>query len=85
MKTIKQLEKEIKEGSKMFGWTSTDGYFDAESRLQTLKDVLKLIDKEFEKQRKTTWDEDEEQSCNPIHQSDFIAWKKQLKQKIQGK
>ena len=48
-------------------------------------ELIKLIDEEFEKQRKTTWDEDSEHSDNPIHQSDFIAWHKEIKFRIEGK
>jgi len=36
-----------------------------------LKDIL-------EKERKRTWEEGEEHSSNPIHQSDFIAMQDEI-------
>lgn len=49
-----------------------------------MEGVLEYINEEFEKQRKITWDGDEEHSCNPIHQSDFIEWHKEIENKIKG-
>jgi hypothetical protein len=78
MKTIKELEEAYGNCEDLDEWC------DIEGRLKALKDVLGLIDESFNEQRKTTWDEDEEHSCNPIHQSDFIAWHKELKKRING-
>ena len=45
---------------------------------ETLKEFLEELKEILEEERTTTWDDDEEHSNNPIHQSDFIAMQKKI-------
>jgi hypothetical protein len=75
---IKNILNQSPDGS--FGSGITLAY--KQGRKDAIDEMIKIIDKEFEKQRKTTWDDFQEHSNNPLHQSDFIAWKEYIKHKI---
>lgn len=51
---------------------------------EKVKKAVKELNNILESERKTTWEEGEEHSSNPIHQSDFIDMINRIK-KIFGK
>jgi len=72
------MEKETSLSDKIAEWADAIKRKRFTLEAEEVRGAVRRLRETLESQRKTTWDEDEEHSNNPIHQSDFIAMQKEI-------